>query len=221
MFNSTKFTGKEKAAMGAAGLAGAAAAPAVATAAVNAVGFGAGGVVAGSLAASAQGTLPAVHAARLGLLLNVPNCSGAAVASGSVFAAAQSIGATGSLAYLGAGAAIPVVGVGLLAFAAVGGLIMAIKKASSVIDETAAESLIQAVTMCRDPNTNWWDPDTQKKLEEKLRDIKRRWKELEKYLVEHCCWNEPFIGLGSFQAFPGPKILASLANYLEANCKLE
>lgn len=53
------------------------------TAAVGAAGFGSTGVVAGSVAAGLQGS---------------------SVAAGSLFAAFQSIGATGSLAYLGGGA---------------------------------------------------------------------------------------------------------------------
>jgi len=74
------------------GATGALAAPAIISGVVNVIGFGASGVVGGSLAAALQGS---------------------AVTAGSAFAACQSIGATGSLAYLGGGAIIAVGGIGL------------------------------------------------------------------------------------------------------------
>ena len=76
----------------AAGAAGVVAAPAIATAAVGTIGFGPGGIAAGSTAAGMMAA------------------QGGAVATGSIVAAMQSIGATGTLAYLGGGGAAAVAG---------------------------------------------------------------------------------------------------------------
>ncbi|KAL6060076.1 Interferon alpha-inducible protein 27, mitochondrial, variant 2 [Balamuthia mandrillaris] len=81
------------------GVAAGVAAPACVSAAVGAAGFGSAGVTAGSLAAAIQGS---------------------SVASGGLFAACQSIGATGSLAYLGSAGLLVVGGAALIGAAAVG-----------------------------------------------------------------------------------------------------
>ncbi|KAL6059210.1 Interferon alpha-inducible protein 27, mitochondrial [Balamuthia mandrillaris] len=81
------------------GVAAGVAAPACVSAAVGAAGFGSAGVTAGSFAAAIQGS---------------------SVASGGLFAACQSIGATGSLAYLGSAGLLVVGGAALIGAAAVG-----------------------------------------------------------------------------------------------------
>ena len=81
--------------------AGAANAPALAVAGVQAIGFGAGGIAAGSTAASVMSATAVAN--------------GGGVAAGSAVAAMQSIGATGTLAYIGAAGTAAVLGVGAAA----------------------------------------------------------------------------------------------------------
>ncbi|KAL6059211.1 DUF697 domain-containing protein [Balamuthia mandrillaris] len=103
------------------GVAAGAAAPAVITSGVGLAGFGSSGVAAGSFAAAVQGS---------------------SVASGSLFAACQSIGATGTLAYLGGASAAVVGGVAVVGAVVVGGgVLLGATLLSKHLKKTASSSV--------------------------------------------------------------------------------